>query len=320
MKQTFKILILLSLITYSAHADNSLNGRGVKILKNTKLFSEEYAKARIESLEILLEEDMYGYFDVNSFFENPPNLKEIEKLYGKADLVVPAKSKYFEDETKYTIKHYFGHVGFWIKNEDRSKMIQFVEVTHHNYSQSCRKLNKKTFDFIGGSNDKVFYDNGIEVGRHIYNKENDLWKTVGNIPLGVYSTYRNKKKTVEVHLDKESGKFVSFYPNGKTKYMSEFKDGKLEGKNYFYLEDGSINTTSLYIKGRKEGEQKEYYKTGELLAVKNYVNGKLEGLAKEFFKSGTTKKTLTFKAGEPVSNLVTYDETGKIIKEENIKN
>jgi len=113
-----------------------------------------------------------------------------------------------------------------------------------------------------------------------------------------------------------------FYPNGKLKSITRFKNGKINGIKKIYTEDGelwiettykngiknglekwyyacnTIKKTCFYENGKIEGYERFYYKTGHLEAEFFYINGKKEGMSKGFYKSGQILWKRNYKNGK----------------------
>jgi antitoxin component YwqK of YwqJK toxin-antitoxin module len=99
--------------------------------------------------------------------------------------------------------------------------------------------------------------------------------------------------------------------NGKdTVSTSEYKNGKLNGKQVTYFKNGRVNEERYYENGNKTGEHKGWWESGNIKFIYhfkndvfegnvkvwnekgmlfndyNYVNGKEEGLQKAWFPNG----------------------------------
>lgn len=101
--------------------------------------------------------------------------------------------------------------------------------------------------------------------------------------------------------------------------ISEFKDGKLNGKQVTFFKNGSINEERYYEHGNKTGQHKGWWESGKLRFIYNfkddvfygnvkvwnengmlfndynYVNGKEEGLQRAWFPNGEVQANYVVK-------------------------
>lgn len=152
--------------------------------------------------------------------------------------------------------------------------VIFVKVQFYDFSVSNRQRAGKTFDFIGRSNDKIYYDKGHELGRDIYREEQASWITDGKIPDGVYVCFRDDKKLVETTIEGAGGQFTTYYPSGSTHWITHFKNGRLEGENKRLSESGQPLQVFNFVDGLIEGEAVRYDETGAVVSRQKFEKGK----------------------------------------------
>ena len=117
---------------------------------------------------------------------------------------------------------------------------------------------------------------------------------------------------------KRVGKWIYYYPDGKTMSDENYKDGKLFGKQYIYYPNGKITEFALYKNGLKDGVTKKYSSKGILIEEIDYKNGKPNGVAKYFELNGNLKETGIYKDGKRVGKWEYYLE-GEIATDEEKK-
>jgi len=246
--------------------------RGLAVLADKDFFEPDYAKSQKEGLEILLQ---YGMRDTGSgdqFFDKKPMLTAIIKKHGAPDLIVYGPQKYFEKDKDYVMTHYYDRVGL-VTSSKQPDLVVFVKVQFFDFSVSNRQREGKTFDFIGSSNDKVYYDQGREIGRHIYRKDQASWVTDGMIPDGVYLCFHDGKKMVETSIQGDGGQFTTYYPAGAVHWITHFQNGHLEGESKRLSEAGKPLEVSNYSRGLLDGEAVKYDETGAVVARQKFDKG-----------------------------------------------
>ncbi len=101
-----------------------------------------------------------------------------------------------------------------------------------------------------------------------------------------------------------------YYPSGKLKSKTRFKDGQLNGVSKEYYESGKIRVEMPFKNGKLNGVQKEYYESGQLESERTYKDGKRNGVLKKYYNSGELLKKVIYKDGKGISGYL-YDEDGK---------
>lgn len=85
---------------------------------------------------------------------------------------------------------------------------------------------------------------------------------------------------------KPSGKWISFYSNGKLKSIENWKDGNLHGKYILYSENGKKILETSYKKGVDNGKYVIYYPNGKPHILGHIKNGKPNGKWKKYAYNG----------------------------------
>ncbi len=109
---------------------------------------------------------------------------------------------------------------------------------------------------------------------------------------------------VEYLLDKRTGKKVTGGlqvqdDNGGKSYYSEYRDGKLHGRNDNWHNNGVKSIESSYLGGLKHGvETWRDEHTGLKTWEANYLNGKLHGIETTWDENGTVLSQRSYQNGE----------------------
>ena len=75
----------------------------------------------------------------------------------------------------------------------------------------------------------------------------------------------------------------------------------LDGTVIEYLEDGQKTSVSNYKNGKRQGKSISYYKNGSLYIEANYINNELDGDIKVYKKNGDLDYIAPYKNGKPLT-------------------
>ena len=113
-----------------------------------------------------------------------------------------------------------------------------------------------------------------------------------------------------------------FYSDIDGKKVSEknYKNGILEGKSIVYFpKQGIPFQITEYHNGKKNGKSEKFYTDGKPFSLETFVNDTLNGQFKIWSLDGKLQMEGQYKNGNQSGLWITYDENGKIIKKENFK-
>ena len=114
--------------------------------------------------------------------------------------------------------------------------------------------------------------------------------------------------------DDQEGYFYFFADNGMLRYRLYFEDGVI--KSYSYLAADSTFKPEILLP-RSTGEVKTYYQNGNASALYNYNSGYFDGPFIQYYPNGNVRKESTYKLHEKEGIQKEFDETGKLVAEEN---
>lgn len=124
-----------------------------------------------------------------------------------------------------------------------------------------------------------------------------------------------RKYYPSLNLTNYTGKYKTYYPNGKLKSVMDYKNGKVDGKFIAYYKDGRIHYTSNLKHGERNGETIVYYTNGNLKEIANYVDNKLVGEVIQYYIIGGVKERKNYVLIGDKSHLIEanhYSTTGKL--------
>ena len=102
-----------------------------------------------------------------------------------------------------------------------------------------------------------------------------------------------------------------FDDEGKLFDLSNYVDGKLEGKRTLYYKDGAVDTEENYANDVLVGEYVQYYKNGSPMQKGNYENGVLSGEVVSYYESGEIRESVTFSDNIENGPFTEYHPNGK---------
>lgn len=131
--------------------------------------------------------------------------------------------------------------------------------------------------------DRYFYINSISVATQTFDSNGILINVSGVIKDGIYYEYDDKgnmtaERTIKNGI--ENGPVIEFYPDGIVKSRIDFKDGKINGKAFFYTPDSRLILEQTFSNGVLDGFSTEYDFDGNIKSKVLYSNGKLADTSK----------------------------------------
>lgn len=93
--------------------------------------------------------------------------------------------------------------------------------------------------------------------------------------------------------------------------LSNYLNGKLNGKRTIYYRDGNIDTEENYEGGSLEGVYTQYHSNGKVMQRGAYKNGTLEGEVISFYENGSIRESVTFTENIENGPFVEFYKTGK---------
>ncbi len=198
-----------------------------------------------------------------------------------------------------------------------------------NYSHGVI-LNKTRYYSNGVIKKKETYSNGNLVSSELYNKDgsrkgaSEVVYTQQKTPLitSENNTTNNEEQPQAVYTPttintisyQRQGLIKAFFPNGKIKKVTLYKNGMLVKDSLFY-KNGNLNITKKYADGELIRIE-EYLPNKTLKKEQNFINNKKHGVHKINYKNGSTKTLENYKNGE-LTHKESYFENGDLSSEEN---
>ena len=153
------------------------------------------------------------------------------------------------------------------------------------------------------------------------NRTNEVSKVLS----GKYESYfqNGKKEKVCFYLKgKLHGKSKEWYASGFTRYEAEYKNGLVYGKEISWYENGNKckegeiyhyeGMQGKYIKPALNGKQLQYYENGQIRSIKTFQNLLPHGKWIEYSNEGKPVVEINYLQGQIIGDLLNYYENGAV--------
>ena len=108
---------------------------------------------------------------------------------------------------------------------------------------------------------------------------------------------------------------ISYYDNGQKQYDIEYKNNKIDGIAKYWDEKGNIINEVHYVNDKFHGKWTGFYPNGNVSHIIHYYYGEKHGKEIWYYESGNIKSSITYQYDKIVSDLIRWDDAGKIINE-----
>ncbi|HOW45190.1 MAG TPA: linear amide C-N hydrolase [Candidatus Aminicenantes bacterium] len=109
-----------------------------------------------------------------------------------------------------------------------------------------------------------------------------------------------------------SGVARKAFANGRMKYLSEFRNGRLEGKSIAWSEDGQRKMEAEFTQGRLNGNLTRWHENGKKMEEARFRNGVPHGDKILWFENGAIRFRGQFLEGNLHGRLTGWDEQGRM--------
>lgn len=134
---------------------------------------------------------------------------------------------------------------------------------------------------------KTFYENG-KLNTSLLYKDDLLWQvTINHDSTG--------NKLDEMTMTNGTGVLNVYYPSGVIKSVTEFRDGKPNGKSIWYYESGKDLAVFYLVAGKKEGKLVSFHENGKPAKESFYKNDYIIGTERAFNVNGILISEVTYK-------------------------
>lgn len=124
-----------------------------------------------------------------------------------------------------------------------------------------------------------------------------------------YSEDGTKKSEGKMNGKNRIGKWLYYYPDGKTLLIEEnYVDGVLEGNYISYFKNSKISEQLIYKNGKLHGNIKRFADNGTKIEDLNYIDGVLNGPANYYNIDGMLIYTGVYENDERVGDWKYYND------------
>ena len=148
----------------------------------------------------------------------------------------------------------------------------------------------------------------LQEGKYKNDKLNGKWEVYKNGQVVLSRMYVD---------DKLDGPYLEFYPDGKRKRVSTFKDDKLEGEETIFNELDKVIQKTFYKNGKMENIFVSYHMNGVKWKECNYVNDELHGDYVESDDHGQPQCVGKYSSGKKIGQWNYYGKLTEKLKIEN---
>ncbi len=153
------------------------------------------------------------------------------------------------------------------------------------YSDNGRVAHVRTFQLSGKP---------MAEGKFVNHKKDSTWLYFSDVD-GKLVLEENYKIGVK------QGPFIIYYPStGKPSELTDYKNGRKNGRWIKYFPDGKISTSGTYVNDTLQGTFLVYGVNGKLLIKGRYRNAMQEGIWMMYDSLGNLQKKELFHGGLPV--------------------
>jgi antitoxin component YwqK of YwqJK toxin-antitoxin module len=187
------------------------------------------------------------------------------------------------------------------------------------FSQTFKIFNGDTINFTDNQNMKqglwYVFEGGtnkvLQQGNYLNNLKEGNWIT--------WYSEGNKKSEITYLSGEKKGYAKIFFENGNIAEEGYWDIDKWTGKYITYYSNGKLSYLWNYDQnGRRHGYQKYYYPDGKLKIEGEWENGKEKGIIKEYYANGTIKTQKRFIEGQIDTVTIIRPDVTIITGEENI--
>ena len=112
--------------------------------------------------------------------------------------------------------------------------------------------------------------------------------------------------------DKKHGKSLSYYPDGKLHYVTDYVNGNMHGKHLEYYVNSQLHYDIDYVNGNIHGKYLVYYDNGKLLCDIDFVNGRRLGKYMNYYDNGQLQHDIDYVNGRIHGKYLIYCKNGQL--------
>ncbi|WP_248724713.1 tetratricopeptide repeat protein [Seonamhaeicola sp. ML3] len=167
------------------------------------------------------------------------------------------------------------------------------------------------------SDEKNYYNDKLHGKRKFFSKSGHLqlirFYEHGRL-IGYSYLDTNSKEVPMIPLERETGKIISYFDNGKVSREMEYLNGDLVNNYKEYYYSGQLESEMNFIADKYNGPVTSFYQNGTKKSVFNYQYGVLQGLAVLYHENGKLKEEINYRNDVLHGENKYFDDNGKLVK------
>lgn len=191
-------------------------------------------------------------------------------------------------------------------DKNRLKQVRYLDKTGKEISNVTRQGKEwmlTTYTAMGRKASEVKFDDKDQ-------KQGEMTYFFGN---------GDKKETFQYKNGELEGTGITWFPNGKKQYVSDYSADQRTGSYQAYYINGQQATEGRYTEGRLNGDWIEYNEKGKVDSRTSYLNDDITGIRHINFANGQLDYEEVYRNGW-LESMVQYDTTGKVIARSSFPN
>ena len=106
---------------------------------------------------------------------------------------------------------------------------------------------------------------------------------------------------------------IEYFPNGCPKHSISYFNSKFDGEMLRWNKNCILISRANYENGKLHGLWESFYDDGTIMHSINYFYGQKNGFERWYYPSGKLKTQTMYKFNRKESEIMSWDESGKII-------
>ena len=122
---------------------------------------------------------------------------------------------------------------------------------------------------------------------------------------------QHQNGTLLLNGDVFSGELVSYHVNAVVQSVTDYQNGKRDGRHLSWYDDDQAKSEAFFSAGRRHGETRGWWSNGQLQSQRVFKDGLLEGETLEWSESGQLKYRQHYIAGREQGLQSGWHEDGE---------
>ena len=185
------------------------------------------------------------------------------------------------------------------------------------YNKGNTRKYTEDYDVHGKLESRTYFNEQLTTQIDYYNPEGEIYESLiydknGNVDYKRTNFLGHKTHEGSTKNGALNGDFTWYFPNGKVKSKTTFKNDNRHGEYVRYHLNGKIAQKVNYVNGEFEGKCTWFYPNGKKETEINYQKGNRHGEAIWYYENGEISQKTIYEYGEKDGKQTDYDPTGEV--------